>query len=298
MADWLDFVAKLDGRKLNRHAVLTCSGTWAPPGWGYPTDIVNGLAQFVDPMLCYEVPVQAPWSFGPVGGPPNSPSYQESIGVAVEFMGNWITDNDRSPFALIGYSQGAEAASLVEMELEPGGSLAAYADNFIGGITLGNPSRGAGFHAPTIADPGGRGISSKRMKRLPAIDGRVVWADYVHSPANGDAGLDMYPSVPDNHVGDLMEKVYITATELQLHSFSGFTNFMVNLWNDAAAALAAPADAIQAAIEGGQFVLAPGGPTAPHISYLGEIGGYSNQVADAVGFLHGLATAANVRLAA
>ena len=298
MADFAEFVAKLDGRRLNRVAVLTFAGTWAAPGTGYPSNVVSGLTQYVNPMLCYEVPVQAPWSFGPIMGPIGSPSYQESVSTGVTNAGLWMRANPNTPFVLDGYSQGGEAASRVAMELMDG-NLKQFLPNFAGGVTFGNPSRGKGFHAPTIADPGPyRGISPTRMTRLPVIDGEVVWADYVHSPANGDAGLDMYPCVPDNHTGDLMEKVYLTATELELHDFSGFTTFMVNLWNDAAAAIEAPIDAIGAAIEGMKFVAAPGGPTAPHTSYLGEIPGYSNQVADAVGFLERIATKALTRLAA
>ena len=329
MADFAEFVAKLDGRRLTRHAVLTFAGTWAPPGVGYPSDVVNGLAQYVDPMLCYEVPVLAPNSFGPLGGDVMAPSYQESVRQQIEFAGNYVVDNPDQTVIGIGYSQGGEGCSRWAMEFEPGGQLEAYRDNFVGGITFGNPCRMAGSHASTIADPGGRGIASTLMASLPTIDGRVVWADYVHSPANGDAGRDMYASVPDNQVGEMMTLVYGTATNVQLHDLGALTTTVVNALvagvNDlgllpgqsTANLLTSPSTellsqfnqivvgqpegigaAVEAAIEGIKFLAAPGGPTAPHISYLGEIGGYSNQVADAVGFLHDLATAVPARAAA
>nr|WP_165964932.1 PE-PPE domain-containing protein [Mycobacterium eburneum] len=294
---WGALAANISGIRNVAHAVLTFSGTWAPPGVGYPSDVVNGLAQYVDDGLCYEVPVQAPWSFGPVGGPAGSPSYQESVDTAVDWAANWIRTHPLQTFVLDGYSQGAEAATRVLLRLMFG-DLKPYLGNFIGGITFGNPSRGATFHAPTIADPGGRGISSTRMTELPTIDGRVIWADYVHSPANGDAGLDMYASVPTNGTGDDMTYVYTIATALQLHDFSGFTTFITNALEDAGKAVEAPISAVDAAIKGVQFLAAPGGPTAPHISYLGEIGGYSNLVGQAVGFLHDLTTAVPARCAA
>ena len=335
MADWLEFNAKLDGRKLIRHAVLCAPGTWGIAGTQYPANVVNGLNEFVNDRLVYEVQIPYPASFGPVGGTINTPSYQQSVNMLVENVGNWITDNGaHQTFALAGYSQSAEGMSRIAIELMDG-SLQPYADNWIGGYTFGNPSHGAGFHAPTIANPGDyRGISPTRIPRLPTIDGRIIWADYIHSPANGDAGLDMYPCVPNNRVGDLMEEVYKIATNFQLGDLGALAQSMGTLLTKAAMdsglvdaaeggltglldlgwdfilgmiestigvppANPTPGEADgMAAVEGLRFLAAPGGPTAPHISYLGEIGGYSNQVADAVGFLHGLATAANARLAA
>lgn len=351
--DWPAVAAALDGRAMPpRHAVLTFSGTWAPPGVGYASDTVNGLNTFVNDQLCYEVPVIAPWSFGPLPpGSPTAPSYQESVRIAVDWASNWIRSHPGQTFALGGYSQGAEAASRVAMELMDG-ALAPYFPEFIGGYTYGNPCRGEGFHAPTIADPGGRGISATRMRELPTRDGRVIWADYVHSPANGDMGLDMYASVPDNQVGTDMTDVYDIATRVQLHDLGALTTDIVHgltkaahdlfppptkaqtanadAWftllgdglaalsgNDPAALAALLPDladvwnttdwtaeptglsaALDAAIAGIRFLAAPGGPTAPHISYLGEIGGYTNLVAHGVGFLNDLAIAVPARTAA
>ncbi|PQM45202.1 hypothetical protein C1Y40_04628 [Mycobacterium talmoniae] len=330
---WGALAANVAGTRNVAHAVLTFCGTWGMPGTQYPSDVVNGLAEFVDDGLCYEVPVPYPAAFGPIGGPAGSPSYQESVQTAVDWALAWIKANPLQTFAMGSYSQGAEAASRVLIELQSG-SLTGYAHNFIGGYSFGNPCRGAGFHAPTIADPGGRGISSVNMTALPTIDGRVVWADYVHSPANGDAGLDMYASVPDNAVGTDMTLVYTTATNVQLHDLGALATTIVNalvagvgdlglLTTSTAALITTPAsqllptlsgllsdtgaptniavggvDAIKAAICGIEFLAAPGGPTGPHISYLGELPGYSNLVADAVGFLHGLATAVPARTAA
>jgi hypothetical protein len=322
---WKSVQDKLDGLTTVQHAVLTFAGTWAQPGTGYPSMVVAGLNAYVNDDLCYEVPVPYPASFGPIGGPATSPSYQQSIAAAIEWAGNWIVDNPLQTFGIWGYSQGAEAASRVAIELM-GGSLAAYAGNFIGGGTHGNPCRGAGFHAPGIADPGGHGISSVNMTELPTRNGQVVWADYVHSPANSDAGLDMYASVPNGQVGQDMTDVYTAATSLQFNDIGALTDDMVNTLVTAVKALGLiPAfeggisgllgaglgaleglliglvsgpqanatgtqAAVEAALQGIDFLAAPGGPTAPHISYIGEIAGYSNLVAQAVGFLNNIAT--------
>ncbi|MBO0884391.1 MAG: hypothetical protein J2P17_29485, partial [Mycobacterium sp.] len=215
MTGWADLQANTSGVSLVRHAVLTVGGTWeTAPGTQYPSMVVAGLNAYVNDGLVYEVPVPYPASFGPVGGPADSPSYQQSVTDAYDWIAAWLAANPYQTWGLGGYSQGAEAASRIAIDVM-GGPLSQYAGNFIGGYTFGNPSRGAGFHAPGIADPGGHGISSVRMTELPTRNGQVVWADYVHSPANGDAGLDMYASVPNGQVGQDMTDVYTAATELQ-----------------------------------------------------------------------------------
>lgn len=332
--DWPGLDSLIAGESLTRHAVLTYSGTWEPPGVGYASDVVNGLIQYVNPKLCYEVPVIYPASFGPVQGPISSPGYQQSITDAINWTAQWLAANPTRTFALSGYSQGAEAASRVLIELQSG-SLRQYLPNFIGGVTFGNPCRGAGMHAPTIADPGGRGISATQIAELPSVNGQIVWADYVHSKANGDAALDMYSSVPcgllgsgPDLVGTDMTDVYTIATNLQFNNFGGLIQSMVTALTKAAydsglvgafkggltglfemgfdfiygliaevispTAInahinAAEADGI-AAMLGLDFLMCPGGPTASHISYEGEIPGYSNLVAQAVGFLNQIAT--------
>jgi hypothetical protein len=291
MADFAEFVAKLDGRRLIRHAVLTFAGTWAAPGTGYPSDVVNGLAQ-VNPMLCYEVPVIAPWSFGILGpGGPTADSYDQSVQTAVEFAGNWMADNPNQTFALGGYSQGGEAASRVAIALQPGGALAEYAENFIGGYTFGNPCRGNNFIAPGVANPYGyRGISAVQMTVMPTINGQQVWADYVHSPQNGDAGLDMYAAVPANDVGTLMTQWYTTATVGDINNLGDFTAFIVDALKAVASDVLDLIAGFEAAAQGIRFLTAPGGPTGPHITYGGEVPGYSNLVAKAVDFLADIAT--------
>jgi len=319
---WGDVAAAISGVYNFKHAVLTVGGTWEPaPGTQYPSNTVNGLAQYVNDNLVYEVPIPYPASFGPIGGPITAPSYQQSVDEAQKSIVSWLAANPTQTFILGGYSQGGEVVSQIAIRLM-GGDLAQYLPNFVGGYTFGNPCRGAGFHAPTIADPGGRGISSVNMTTLPTVNGQVVWADYVHSPANGDAGLDMYASVPTNQAGKDMTDVYTSATNLQVNNLGALTQDIVSTLVAAVEDLGVPTGAgsltgllsnplelitllegaltgsqpigvqaaIQAAINGIQFLAAPGGATAPHISYLAEIAGYSNLVADAVGWLNHIAT--------
>ncbi|MCV7100960.1 PE-PPE domain-containing protein [Mycobacterium palustre] len=325
MTGWADLQANISGVTKLRHAALTYNGTWGAGLVQYPSDVVNGLNQFVDDGLCYEVPCPYPASFGPLGGPATAPSYQQSIQDAIDWTAAWLAENPQKTFAVLGYSQGAEAASRVYMELVAGSQ---YERNFVGGITFGNPCRMPGASAPGVTGLGSRwrGISPIRMTSLPTVNGQVVWADYAHNTANGDAGNDMYAQVPDTAVGAIMTDVYTIATQAQLNNPTAFLQAMVagmlklvedsgllsGLKGGAAGLLAMGAGAavaflvdlvggvdinatgadaaVAAAVLGLQFLAAPGGPTGPHISYLGEIPGYSNLVADAVGFLHNIAT--------
>ena len=289
MTTWGDVLAHQCGVTLVRHAVITYNGTWGAGQIQYPGDVVNGITEYISNDLVFEVICPYPASFGFIGGATGAPSYDQSVQDALTWTAQWLTENPTQTFFLAGYSQGAEAASKVAMELD-GGLLAQHRSRFMGGVTFGNPARGSGFHAPTIADPGGHGIATSRMTALPANGGRVAWADYVHSTANGDPSNDMYACVPDGKVGDDMTAIYAIATEAELNDpilfARQFANGILTCIGDI---LGAPIAAIEAAWRGLEFLCAPGGPTGPHISYLGEIPGYRNLVADAVGFMAALA---------
>ena len=189
----------------SKHALLTCSGTWAPPGVGYPSDVAHGCAD-----VCEEIPVQAPWSFGPLGGASgegfHSPSYAESVQIGVDWAVNWLLMHPNRTFLLGGYSQGGECASRIWQETQPGGRLESVAHNFIGGFTFGNPSR----HLEHTFHEGprrrGEGIAQHRMPET-----GDWWADEV------DQG-DMYGAVPTNLAGEIMRDVYTLAIEMEMHS--------------------------------------------------------------------------------
>lgn len=203
-------VAALDGRYWVRHAWLTCSGTWAAPGTGYPSWIVQGANQ----DLVEEVPVQAPWSFGPVNAPnPNAPSYMDSVLIGYQWAANWIRSNPRRTFGVGGYSQGGECASMIRQALSPGGELSPYLPNYIGGFTLGNPRRLVGHTGGGAPDPGGSGISTVNM--LPTdVDDK--WWDEANGPANGAQSIDMYTATPNNLAGAIIRTFYSMAVTIGL----------------------------------------------------------------------------------
>lgn len=325
MTSWGAVAANIAGVNFVPHVVLTYNGTWGAGLVQYPGDVVNGLNDYVNGQLCVEVPCPYPATFGFLGGSATAPSYQQSIQDAIDWTAQWLAANPTQTFALSGYSQGAEAASRVYLDLVAGSP---YEQNFIGGVTFGNPCRKAGAAAPGVASlgPQWRGISSVNMTELPTINGQTVWADYAHNTVNGDAGNDMYAQVPNTAVGTIMTDVYTTATAAQVNNFMAFIQAMVTdltqlvedsgllsglkggstalLEMGASAAISflvdlvggvninatGPDATVAAAVLGLQFLTAAGGPTGPHISYLGEIPGYSNLVADAVGFLNTIAT--------
>jgi len=238
-----------------RHACLTFSGTWAPPGVGYPSDVAQACADVVE-----EIPAQAPWSFGPV--PPGgigSPSYAESVSIAVEWAVGWLLDNPTRTFLIGGYSQGAEAASRVYAELLPGGRCEHLRKNFVAGYTFGNPCRPEArtFYndpAPTV----GAGIAVWRLD-----PGTLDW-NWIDCAAAGD----IYTSTPvGNNTGVIMRDAYEMAVKLQLHDFMRFAgDFGDSVWKLVQDATEDIPAALDAAGRGLGFVMT-NPPTARHISY-------------------------------
>jgi hypothetical protein len=250
---------------------LTFAGTWAAPGVGYPSDV---LTQASDRAV--EVPVQAPWSFGPIPpGELTAPSYQRSIAIGLEWAVNWLlTAHPSGPFGVGGYSQGAECASMLLLELGESGRLAHRAADFIGGFAFGNPCREMGHSYPGGADPHENfsGISPTNLVGTPA-----TFNDYAQPG-------DMYACTPTlqksllggalepDPAGEIMRDCYTLATEMQIGDGGQFILTLVQNCIDVANDLrilggdATIADAIQAATIAIGFV-ATQPPTQAHISY-------------------------------
>lgn len=227
---WKAIADKLDGLATVQHAALTCCGTWGTPGVGFQSDVINGINQYVSPDLMFEVPVIYPGAFGPITGTSiTAPSYQQSITLGVQWYGTWLAANPTRTHVITGYSQGAELAARMAIEVTTG-SLSQYKDNLVAGCTFGPPSRGQGFTAPTCPDPGGSGISSVNMTlaNMPIVNGQNCWADYC------EVG-DMYGSTPGllpdgktlSQVGVFMRDAYTLATNEQLNDFPTFLTFNV-----------------------------------------------------------------------
>lgn len=200
-------VAALDGRTVVRHAWLTFSGTWAAPGTGY----CSWVLQAANSDLVYEVPVQSPWSFGFVGGAPGGASYRQSVNIGVEWAITWLLAHPLQTFGLAGYSQGGEAASRVLWEvINPGGRLYHLRPNYIGSFTLGNPCRQAGHTFPGGADPGGSGISTFNLTNTPP--------EHVDEANHGD----LYTTTPDDGAGVFIRDMYELGIDLQMNDPIGF----------------------------------------------------------------------------
>lgn len=208
MSLWPDVLDALNGVTRQRVAWLTFGGTWSVPGTGYCSWVLGAA----DEGLVYELPVDGPYTFGPI--PPTSsataPSYRQSVAIA---RANAILTINTLPagtrYGIAGYSMGAEAAADVADELLPGGELAGRAHDFVGGFTIGNPRRisGAGL-GPGLTPVPGHGISGRPMLALPA-----GWVDYV----NVDGGMpDRYAASPDGPVGAIMADGYDFGIDLQL----------------------------------------------------------------------------------
>jgi hypothetical protein len=216
MTTFGDIAAHVSGVRLVRHAVLTFAGTFAAPGTGYPSDVVNAA----NPDLVFEVPVQAPWSFGPIPpDAPTAPSYAESVQIGVNFATGWINDNPKQTFAIGGYSQGAEAASRVLAEIMTG-SLQWARPNLIGGYTFGNPWRLTGHTFPGGTDPGGRGIANINLtaSQIPKdANGVDTWWDFANPG-------DLYTTTPNDQAGADITAVYKAAVQLSIE-----TNLIMNL---------------------------------------------------------------------
>jgi hypothetical protein len=198
------FNARLDGRYFTPIAVLTFSGTWAPPGSGYPTDVVRRL----NPALFFEVPVIAPWTMGGIQGHPNDPSYWDSIHQGKDWAIGWL-QNYAGPFILAGYSQGAHSLMLVEEEILTG-TLQHRRKQFLGGYTFGNPMRPKDIYVGS-RNPGGRGIADEVISE--------VTPNLFHYANVGD----FYTTVPDNGlVGEDIRDVYRIVIHMQIGNFGEF----------------------------------------------------------------------------
>lgn len=218
MSRWPDIVDMLDGVTRQRVAWPTFSGTWAAPGTGYPSWILQNC----DDGLVFEVPVQAPWSFGPVGSPDlMAPSYAASVDIAVDWAVRWLLSWP-GLFGLCGYSQGGEAASRVYEETYPGGRLAGMADRLVGGVSLGDPMRPAGVTGGGMPDPGGSGIAPKRVRRT-----HPNWHYHANGRANGAPGPDMYTATPNNNAGAIIRTFYSMLTQMGLADFGATVAAMV-----------------------------------------------------------------------
>lgn len=267
MTTFSDIAADISGVYLVRHAVLTFAGTWAAPGTGYPSDVVAAA----DTDLVYEVPIQAPWTFGPIPpGAPLSPSYAQSVQTGVTNATAWITAHPQQTFALGGYSQGAEAASRVLAEIMTG-TLQSARPNLIGGYTFGNPWRMTGHTFPSGGPRGGRGIANVNLTaaQIPKdANGIDTWWDFANPG-------DLYTTTPNDQAGADITAVYKAAVQLGI-SINAIVALIAGLTGQGSLAqqvLAFVTDpivggvALAEAIDLAVAFYSTNPPTLPHVSY-------------------------------
>lgn len=183
-----------------RHLGLMFRGTGGVIGQDYVSKVCQGAADLIE-----ERNPDFPASMG--GLPPGAagtPSAQKAIQIAVA-SGRREIQSGRS-FILGGYSLGAIVAAMLRAELEPGGPLAAYRQNYVCGFTIGGPSRAFGHTYYLGAIPSGRGISDFQ---LPQACCTWDWCDLAHPD-------DMYANVPLGDAGDIMTAIYQAVTHTQL----------------------------------------------------------------------------------
>lgn len=183
-----------------RHLGLMFRGTGGVIGQDPVSRVCQGAADLIE-----ERNPDFPASMGGLPpGAPGTPSAQKAIQIGVA-SGRREIQSGRS-FILGGYSLGAIVAAMLRAELEPGGPLAAYRQNYVCGFTIGGPSRAFGHTYYLGAIPNGRGISDFQ---LPQACCTWDWCDLVHPD-------DMYGNVPIGDAGDIMTAIYqaVTATQL------------------------------------------------------------------------------------
>lgn len=272
-----------------RHGALTFRGTGGIVGQDYTSRVAAACPAVV------EIPVPYAASMGPLpvgaAGDLRAPSGAASRDQAVEWAARWIESTTKT-FVLIGYSQGADAASRVRAMLEPGGRLERHRGRYVCGAMFGNPTRAFGHTFYLGAVPGGQGIADWHVPQS-----ACTW-DWLECVQPGD----LYANTPLGDVGDVCREAYRLVMGLQLTDIgalaSAFLANIMRLLDEAgvdAAGLQAPDRIISGAINGLIASLAPqlvpivGGnpesaaaaqaavlgirfatsnpPTAPHITY-------------------------------
>lgn len=183
-----------------KHLGIVFRGTGGVIGEDYVSRVCQGAGDLIE-----ERNPDFPASMGGLPpGAPGTPSAQKAIQIGAA-SGRREIQSGRT-FILGGYSLGAIVAAQLRAELEPGGPLAAYRQNYVCGFTLGGPARAFGHTYYLGAIPNGRGISDFQ---LPQACCTWDWCDLAHPD-------DMYANVPLGDAGDIMTAIYQAVTNAQL----------------------------------------------------------------------------------
>lgn len=291
MADWFDFVGKLDGREQRKRWLFTVHGTFVSMWDGPPADVARAVERYY---------VWQPVSY-PAAVFPMRPSVNNGVTEFLRLLDD-VKPAD-AEWALAAYSQGAVVANQVYERLRDANSR--HLNTLRAAVLWGDPCReqnvangnlNYGWPMPE-QDSSGIAHASERMTDTPDW-----WLSFVNHG-------DIYAEVPrgdggllggGSNTGEQMTMVY----QLVMDPIPGFGIG----WTPAGTALYKPApksgdkgkdtlieqvtelfaDPIteipamfDAIVRGLGFVAAPGGPTFPHVSYdIGPAIDYLNKVGD------------------
>lgn len=237
-----------------RHLAVVFRGTGGIIGEDYVSRVCQGAADLVE-----ERNPRWPATMGglPVGAAGNiaDKSMQHSVDIAfadaTQMIDKELAIQPDRMVVVGGYSAGAVVAALVRQWL-----LRKYPRNYLCSFSLGDPTRPVGgcYYGGTPTP--GRGISSWRYGDV--TDWRHCWLANVG---------DMYTSVPDNHVGDIMQHAYDMVTRVELTDPLGTAQAIAaQIPNMVADAIADPLAAMQAIGIAGRFATS-NPPTLPHVNY-------------------------------
>jgi hypothetical protein len=255
-------------------------GTWATWAMGFGADVCRILADDANEWtdLHNEIfgiearfrwqGVSYPASFGPIAGPADAQSYDDSVKIGVDEHVRLI-NTIPGKFITAGYSQGAEVVRRVQLELI-NGRLAHRLADCLGIVTFGDPAR-------QKTDSTGGGGSGWGISKL------IIPANSIPVRTYALSG-DMYCTTPDGASGDMMHAVYVALTELE-----------IPLNADLFGAVFGNAGLFHIAIEllGNPLKYAPGMVDAlirlAQFAATGAHNNYGPYVADAVNFVNSLA---------
>lgn len=248
--------------KPKKGVILTVQGTFVDMWTGYPADTARAVQDlfYWQPIGNYDAQAF-----------PMKPSYEQGI----EELVVQCRKHAGKPKVLAGYSQGAIVTSRVMKHevLNPNGRLHDLKDEFVGGVTWGNPDREFGVANGNVFAgwpvPQGRGITDDRLEGTPSW-----WLDFAHG-ANSKWKRDLYTDAPNDAAGLDMTTIWHLIEDVTISSLTGLVVKLLEV-------VQKPVDEIvpllRAVLHAGAFFFTGTGPHVnydidPAVRYLRQLGG-------------------------
>ncbi|OBJ41334.1 hypothetical protein A5630_23120 [Mycolicibacterium mucogenicum] len=186
-----------------RHLAIVFRGTGGIIGQDYVSRVCQGVSDIVEEInpefdaTMGGIPVGAA---NGLGGKSMRRAVDEAVWDATGIIMHALHLNPKRKIIVGGYSAGAVAAARVRKWL-----LTNFPDNYLCSFSIGDPTRPAGGAFYKGVPCPGRGISTWKYGDI--RDYRHCW---LAAPG------DMYTSVPDNRIGDIMDTAYEIVSGFQL----------------------------------------------------------------------------------